>query len=55
LVDNVTDKRVFYASDYTMMDPRTMIGAVLGANVPVRTKERIFWDNAAEVFGLSEK
>ena len=55
LVDNVTDKRVFYASDYTMMDPRTMIGAVLGANVPVRTKERIFWDNAAEVFGLQEK
>ncbi|MBQ2756194.1 MAG: amidohydrolase family protein [Oscillospiraceae bacterium] len=55
LVDNVGDRRIFYASDYCMMDPRTTIGTVLGADIPMETKERIFWDNAAEVFGLSEK
>ena len=50
LVNNIGDRRIFYASDFNMMDPRTTIGSVLGADIPTSSKERIFWDNASEFF-----
>lgn len=52
LTNNVGDKRVLYGSDYAMMDPRTMLGAVLGADISMASKERILYDNAAELFNL---
>ncbi len=37
-----------------MMDPRTQLGAVLGANITMADKERILYDNAMNFFQLTE-
>ncbi|MGI5877404.1 MAG: amidohydrolase family protein [Christensenellales bacterium] len=53
LVDSVGDDRVLYGSDYSMMDQRTMLGAVIGASIPYPSKEKILCGNALRIFGLS--
>ncbi len=54
LTENVGDRRVLYGSDWVMMDQRTQLGAVLGADIPLASKERILCDNAAELFNFEE-
>lgn len=50
LVSHVGSRRVMFGSDYTMMDQRTMLGVVLGADLPVADKENILYNTAQKVF-----
>ncbi|HBP39118.1 MAG TPA: hypothetical protein DD640_10350 [Clostridiales bacterium] len=52
LCGGVGAERVLYGSDYTMMDPRTMLGAVLGADLPLADKEKILCQNARKLFKI---
>ncbi len=52
LVENVGGDRVLYGSDWPMMDPRTQLGAVLAADIGDDCREKILWDNAAELFSI---
>ena len=52
LVGGIGADRIFFGSDYPMMDHRNMLGAVLGADISTADKKKILHDNAARVFGL---
>lgn len=52
LVRQVGADRVLYGSDYPMMDPRIMLGAVLGAKIPLADQEKILYGNALRIFNL---
>ena len=52
LIEQVGASRVFYGSDCPMMDQRTMLGVVLGADISLEDKERILFKNANDFFGL---
>lgn len=54
LVQIIGSSRIFYGSDFSMMDLRTQLGAVLGANISMADKERILYDNAMNFFQLTE-
>ncbi len=50
LVGEVGSERVMFGSDYTMMDQRTMMGVVLGADITAKDRENIFENTAARVY-----
>ena len=52
LAKEIGAQRILWGSDYPMMDQRIMLGAVLGAAIPLSEKELILHDNAARIFGL---
>jgi len=52
LVREIGPERILYGSDYSMMDQRNMLGAVLGASISMNDKKCILHDNAARIFGL---
>jgi len=52
LVAGVGSQRVLFGSDCTMMDQRTMLGAVLGAQISTAEKEDILYGNASKLFGI---
>jgi len=52
LYENVGPDRILFGSDYSMMDPRQMLGAVLGAQIDVAAKARILSHNAARLFDI---
>jgi predicted TIM-barrel fold metal-dependent hydrolase len=48
----VGSERILFGSDYSMMDPRQMLGVVLGAEIGVAAKARILSENAARLFDI---
>jgi hypothetical protein len=44
--------RILFGSDYSMMDPRQMLGVVLGAEIGLAAKAKILSGNAARLFGI---
>jgi uncharacterized protein len=52
LVSQVGAERVCFGSDANMMDPRTNLGRVLDAELPVDEKRLILGDNAHRLFKL---
>ena len=52
LVEQVGASRIFFGSDCTMMDQRTMLGIVFGADISLEDKEKILFKNANEFFKL---
>ena len=49
LVDNVGPDRVLWGSDDYMIEERPMMGVVLGADLPVAVKKKIFRENAVRL------
>lgn len=52
LVDQAGADRVLFGSDFTWMDPRTQLGMILDADVPLAAKAKILGENAARLFHL---
>lgn len=52
LCENIGADRIMFASDYTMMDQRIMLGVIIGADLSIEDKEKILEKNAKRVFGL---
>jgi len=48
----VDPRRLLFGTDATLIDPAAAYGAVLAANLPSETAERVAWRNAAELFRL---
>ncbi|MBE1491460.1 amidohydrolase family protein [Plantactinospora soyae] len=48
----VDSRRLLFGTDSTLIDPAAAYGAVLAANLPAETAERVAWRNAAELFRL---
>ena len=46
--------RVMFGSDYPMWNPQMDIDCLLEMDLTEEEYERIFWDNAADVFGLND-
>jgi len=55
LAGTVGTDRILFGSDYAMMDPRQMMGAVLGADLSVEDKTKILRGNADRLFGIEER
>lgn len=55
LAETVGSDRILFGSDYAMMDPRQMMGAVLGADVSQEAKTEILRGNAARLFDIEEE
>ena len=55
LVETVGAERILFGSDYAMMDPRQMMGAVLGAELSLEAKTKILRGNAARLFDIEEQ
>ncbi|MFC6016270.1 amidohydrolase family protein [Plantactinospora solaniradicis] len=52
VVSAVDSRRLLFGTDATLIDPAAAYGAVLAANLPAETAERVAWRNAAELFRL---
>ena len=52
LVGEIGASRVFYGSDCSMMDQRTMLGVVIGADISLNDKTKILYKNANEFFNF---
>ena len=52
LHENVGSARILFGTDYSMMDPRQMMGAVLGAEVELEAKANILYRNASRLFEI---
>jgi uncharacterized protein len=52
LDQSVGSDRILFGSDYSMMDPRQMLGVVLGAEIDPAAKARILGENAARLFDI---
>lgn len=50
LVEQVGADRVMYGSDCPMMDPRTMLGVVLGAGLSEAERQKILHDTANRIY-----
>ena len=50
LVENVGEDRVLWGSDYSMIEQRPMLGVLLGADLPLSVKKKIFRENAMRLF-----
>lgn len=48
----VGSDRILFGSDYSMMDPRQMLGMVLGADISLAAKAKILSENAARLFDI---
>ena len=55
LEETVGPERILFGSDYSMMDPRQMMGVVLGAEIGLEAKTRILGGNAARLFDIEEQ
>ena len=55
LAGTVGTDRILYGSDYSMMDPRQMMGAVMGADLSLEDKTKILWGNASRLFDIKEE
>lgn len=51
-IDKMGDRRVLFGSDQTLINPAFVAGMVRDADVTLQQKERIFYRNAKELFGL---
>lgn len=47
---NVGSDRIMFGSDYSMMDQRTVLGMVLGANITAQDRDNILQNTAANVY-----
>ncbi|MBQ3133235.1 MAG: amidohydrolase [Clostridia bacterium] len=54
LVENIGADRIVYGSDYTMIEQRPMMGAVLGANISTLDKEKILYHTANRIYFKKE-
>ncbi|NUQ61432.1 MAG: amidohydrolase [Pirellulales bacterium] len=50
LAENAGEDKVLFGSDLTWIDPRTQLGMVLDAEIPVGVKEKILRLNALRIF-----
>ncbi len=50
LVENVGGDHVLWGSDYSMIEQRPMIGVLLGADLPLTVKKKVFRENAMRLF-----
>ena len=50
LVDNVTAEHVLFASDYSMIEQRPMLGVVLGSSLSMADKRKVLRENALKLF-----
>ena len=50
LVDNVSADHVLFASDYSMIEQRPMIGVVLGSSLSASEKRKVLRENALGLF-----
>jgi uncharacterized protein len=48
--EKLGDSRVLYGSDLTLLNPALSIGNVMSSEISDRSKEKIFYENAAELF-----
>jgi hypothetical protein len=53
LVAEMSVEKIMYGSDQNWIEPRAMLGRVLGASIAVEDKERILFRNAERFFGDS--
>lgn len=53
LVAEMSVEKIMYGSDQNWIEPRAMLGRVLGASISVEDKERILFRNAERFFGDS--
>ena len=51
-VEKIGDRRLVFGSDLTLINPAFVAGMVRDADLTVQQKERIFYRNAKELFGL---
>ncbi len=52
LILNASAEKVLFGSDYPMMDPRIMLGVVMGSGISEEDKEKILCGNASRLFGI---
>lgn len=50
MVANVGSDRMMFGSDYSMMDQRTMLGVVMGAEITTQDRENILHNTAVKVY-----
>ncbi len=55
MVNRVGADKILFGSDNTWFDPSVQMGLVLGANISIEDKTLILGENAARLFGISEK
>jgi predicted TIM-barrel fold metal-dependent hydrolase len=52
-IRTIPPERMLFGTDAPLLDPAFVLGTYQDAGIPAADQERIYWDNAAQLFGIT--
>ena len=51
-IRTIPAERMLFGTDAPLLDPAFVLGTYQDAEIPAADQDRIYWDNAARLFGV---